>query len=344
MGFEYGSQAIEVRNPFRAEGAAYALRGLIVAAAGVYLLLFAGVGDGVAEPDARVVLQLAAGVLLLAGGLYALGLGLFKMFRFYVGRGVPANLAATVAASATIAPGSEDSFRHPGIYNPAKLSEMLSGRKNLTFEEPRGWLARLLNGMCFLHDLPAPSHALDHAQAVHGSVVRHGGAGDPGPDAPVGPCAGHGGDHWNRGDRLHRWRGGAVHPADLDPLSAVATVAQHGSAQSAHFVEPHAVPAAQLRPVSRARCAPGPAVGGIARGHCDDAPGGAARDRVAGTSRIALAMARRPGRCRGAGLRLRFPDGQLGGRRAERCPPMCPSTGITGRRPCIPRTSSGPSR
>jgi hypothetical protein len=149
MGFEYGSQAIEVRNPFRAEGAAYALRGLIVAAAGVYLLLFAGVGDGVAEPDARVVLQLVAGVLLLAGGLYALGLGLFKMFRFYVGRGVPANLAATVAASATIAPGSEESFRHPGIYNPAKLSEMLSGRKNLTFEEPRGWLARLLNGMCF---------------------------------------------------------------------------------------------------------------------------------------------------------------------------------------------------
>ncbi|WP_139349835.1 hypothetical protein [Thioalkalivibrio denitrificans] len=175
MGFEYGSQAIEVRNPFKAEGAAYAVRGLIVAPLGIYLLLYAGVEEGVAEPDARVALQLAVGVLLLAVGLYALGLGLFKMFRFYTGRGVPANLASTVAASATIAPGSEESFRHPGIYNPAKLSEMLSGRKNLTFEEPRGWLARLLNGLCFsMIFLPHPMRwitlklfmALWHAMVV----------------------------------------------------------------------------------------------------------------------------------------------------------------------------------
>lgn len=147
MGFEYGSQTIEINNPFRLEGAAYLLRGLLVAPLGGYLMVYVP-GE----------IPFAGGVLLLGAGLYALGLGIFKVFRFYVGRGVPANLARTVGNTTNIAPGSQGSFRHAGIYDPPeRLSEMLVGRKNFTFEEPRGWLSRLMHGLSFrLLFLPRP--------------------------------------------------------------------------------------------------------------------------------------------------------------------------------------------
>ncbi len=147
MGFEYGSQTIEIRNPFRLEGATYLLRGLLTVPMGTWLLLYVP-GE----------LPFAVGVLLLGAGLYALGLGLYKLLRFYVGRGAPTNLARAAGSATSIAPGPEGSFRHPGIYEPpAVLSEMLLGRKNITFEEPRGWLSRLMHGLSFrLIFLPHP--------------------------------------------------------------------------------------------------------------------------------------------------------------------------------------------
>lgn len=149
MGFEYGSQAIQIRNPFRAEGAVYAVRGAVVLALGAYLLM--GVQATVGNGDNTLgALQFVGGLLLVVIGLHALGAGLFKMFRFYVGRGVPANLAQSVSNAAGSAPGSAGAFRHPGIYDPPeRLSEMLLGRKNLTFVEPQGWLSRLLHGFSF---------------------------------------------------------------------------------------------------------------------------------------------------------------------------------------------------
>ncbi len=147
MAFEYGSQSIELRNPFRLEGLLYFLRGAVVTSLGGYLILY-GADD----------LRFGAGVLLLAIGLYAVGLGLFKVARFYVGRGVPANLSRSPSNAPSITPGREGAFQHEGIYDPPKvLSEMLVGRKNLTFKEPRGWLARMLNGLSFpLIFLPWP--------------------------------------------------------------------------------------------------------------------------------------------------------------------------------------------
>ncbi len=147
MAFEYGSQSIELRNPFRLEGLLYFLRGAAVACLGGYLILY-GADD----------LRFGTGVLLLAIGLYAVGLGLFKVARFYVGRGVPANLSRSASNAPSITPGREGAFQHEGIYDPPKvLSEMLVGRKNLTFREPRGWLARMLNGLSFhLIFLPWP--------------------------------------------------------------------------------------------------------------------------------------------------------------------------------------------
>ncbi|MCW8874785.1 MAG: hypothetical protein OQK27_03450 [Gammaproteobacteria bacterium] len=160
MAFEYGSQVIEVRNPFRLEGWVYCLRGLVTSTLGLYLLL--SVKDQVSMgQDTLGLLQAGGGLLLVAIGLYALGMGLFKVFRFFIGRGVPANLASTTSASASIAPGSEQNFRQTGIYNPTSLSEMLLGRKNLTFVEPQGWLARMLHSLLFpLIFLPYPMRGI----------------------------------------------------------------------------------------------------------------------------------------------------------------------------------------
>ena len=146
MAFEYGSQSIEIRNPFRLEGFIYLLRGLAVAALGIYLILYVG-GDA---PAGVRDMQFGVGVLLAAIGLYAVGLGLYKMARFYVGRGVPANLSRAESSAPSITPGSAGAFPHQGIYDPPEvLSEMLVGRKNVTFREPRGWLARMQNGLAF---------------------------------------------------------------------------------------------------------------------------------------------------------------------------------------------------
>jgi hypothetical protein len=160
MAFEYGSQVIQIRNPFRLEGLAYSLRGLVVTALGVYLML--SVKDQVSMgQDTLGMLQAGGGLLLVAIGLYALAMGLFKVFRFFVGRGVPANLANVTTGSASIAPGSDRGFRHQGIYNPTSLSEMLLGRKNLTFVEPQGWLARMLHSLIFpLIFLPYPMRGI----------------------------------------------------------------------------------------------------------------------------------------------------------------------------------------
>lgn len=147
MGFEYGSQTIEIRNPFRLEGAAYLVRGLVTAPLGIYLIL-----------NVPGELPFAAGVLLTGAALYAVSFGLFKLFRFYVGRGAPTNLARTRGSASTLAPGAQGGFSYLGIYDPPSvLSEMLLARKNVTFEEPRGWLSRLMHGLSFrLIFLPHP--------------------------------------------------------------------------------------------------------------------------------------------------------------------------------------------
>ena len=49
---------------------------------------------------------MAGGLALLGFGVFSAYRGLFKMFRFYVGRGQPADLAATVAAEQSVMPGA----------------------------------------------------------------------------------------------------------------------------------------------------------------------------------------------------------------------------------------------
>ncbi len=80
-------------------------------------------------------------------GVYAAYGGLYKVFRFYVGRGQPADLASTVSSQQSVMPGAptggSTGFR--SIYSPVMLADMLLGRKNPTFKEPEGWLPRMLH-------------------------------------------------------------------------------------------------------------------------------------------------------------------------------------------------------
>jgi hypothetical protein len=148
MPFEYGSQQVDSPNPFRFEGAAYTARAAVLIVLGVIALLTVRplVSDG---ERAIAGLVMVGGLALLGFGVFAAYRGLFKMFRFYVGRGQPADLAATVAAEQSVMPGASSggATGYRGIYQPVELANMLLGRKNPTFREPEGWLPRLLHSL-----------------------------------------------------------------------------------------------------------------------------------------------------------------------------------------------------
>lgn len=138
MAFEYGSDTLGIKNPFKFEGFVLTVRGVFVTILGV-IALFA-VKDLVAN-GAKLAgwMSLAIGILLLSNGVIATGRGLFKVMRFYVGRGVPASLSKNVGKS-------ESHVNEPYIaYGDKNLEQMLMGRKNTTFVEPDGWLARMLH-------------------------------------------------------------------------------------------------------------------------------------------------------------------------------------------------------
>ncbi|WP_444994700.1 hypothetical protein [Aliikangiella sp. IMCC44359] len=138
MAFEYGSDTLGIKNPFKFEGFVLTVRGVIVTILGIVALL--AVKDLVAQGAKEAGwLSLAIGILLLGNGVVATGRGLFKVMRFFVGRGVPASLARNINKS-------EAHVRETYLaYGDKDLEQMLMGRKNLTFVEPQGWLARLIH-------------------------------------------------------------------------------------------------------------------------------------------------------------------------------------------------------
>lgn len=138
MAFEYGSDTLGIKNPFKFEGFVLTIRGLIVTLIGVVALFAVKdlVNDGA---KTAAWLSLGMGILLLSNGILATGRGLFKVMRFYVGRGVPASLARNVGKS-------ESHVKEPFVaYGDKNIEQMMMGRKNTTFVEPDGWLARMLH-------------------------------------------------------------------------------------------------------------------------------------------------------------------------------------------------------
>ncbi|MBU1193552.1 MAG: hypothetical protein KKE62_07910 [Proteobacteria bacterium] len=136
MSFDYGSDDLGIKNPFKVEGWIYTVSGLIIAALGVVLMLKV---KSVVASGTRIEawFTLVGALILISSGLTAIARGLYKTMRFFVGRGIPTSLAKNVAKS-------EEHTTEPGIeYSSQILEQMIQGRKNMTFSEPVGWSNRL---------------------------------------------------------------------------------------------------------------------------------------------------------------------------------------------------------
>ena len=140
MAFDYGSIDLGLKNPFKKEGYITAIRGLIQALLGIYLLITAA---SIVKEDAGTGWILVIfGMFLLASGLRAAGKGIYATMRYFVGRNHPTSLARNFSKSENSTAQSEASYV---AYKTETLEEMLVGRKNSTFIEPQGFLARLLH-------------------------------------------------------------------------------------------------------------------------------------------------------------------------------------------------------
>ncbi|SFL99625.1 hypothetical protein [Marinobacter zhejiangensis] len=138
MAFEYGAQKLNIRNPFRFEGLVRSIRGLIVTAIGVYLLL--QIQSLLSTDKTSAWVSLALGGLFVGAGLKALGGGLFQMMRFFVGRAAPASLTQNVAREAV-------AEHEPSLYTAKTLHNMLMSKSNPTFVEPKTWFARAVHSV-----------------------------------------------------------------------------------------------------------------------------------------------------------------------------------------------------
>lgn len=138
MAFEYGTQKLNIRNPFRFEGLVRSVRGLVLTAIGVYLLL--QIQPLLSTDKTQAWLSLAIGSVFVIGGFKALGVGLFQVMRFFVGRAAPASLTKNIAREAV-------QEKEPTLYTAQTIHNMLMSKSNPTFTEPQGWFARAVHSV-----------------------------------------------------------------------------------------------------------------------------------------------------------------------------------------------------
>ncbi|MBP1971362.1 hypothetical protein J2Z83_003501 [Virgibacillus natechei] len=129
MAFHYGSDAPEIKNPFKQEGLLYLISGIIILIVGAISII--NLREQIIENGvAAGWFSLAVSLLLLTGGVHFVTKGLIKISRFYVGRGVPASLSKNMARS------EKHTKESDVYYNSQQIEQMMMGRKNLTFHEP----------------------------------------------------------------------------------------------------------------------------------------------------------------------------------------------------------------
>ncbi|WP_133408249.1 hypothetical protein [Parashewanella tropica] len=166
MAFDYGSIDLGLRNPFKKEGAATTVRGVIIAILGIYLLF-----DAAATVKTQAIggwLLVGFGLLLLGGGIASASSGILAMLRYFVGRNHPTSLAYNHSRSESSTAQNERSYV---AYTKQKLIEMLVGRKNSTFVEPIGILARFVHSIFpRLTYMPYPIRNM--AQRLFGAWVK----------------------------------------------------------------------------------------------------------------------------------------------------------------------------
>ncbi|MEZ5508040.1 MAG: hypothetical protein R3F47_08850 [Gammaproteobacteria bacterium] len=137
MAFDYGSIGLGIKNPFRLEGVVIATRGALQTLLSIYLLV--SVSSLIDQSFKLGWITAVIGFILLSNGLYALGRGIFKIVRFYVGRSIPTSLAKNVSRSE-----KQNTEKHVH-YSHQQLEEMLMGRKNVTYKEPVGLISRMVH-------------------------------------------------------------------------------------------------------------------------------------------------------------------------------------------------------
>jgi hypothetical protein len=168
MAYEYGSLDLGIRNPFRMEGSISTAGGLTIAILGLWLLL--GIAELVAQDRAAGIVNFVIGLGLLASGLALTGKGLSQVMRFFVGRSIPTSLAFNSSQSEL---GTAIVERKDVQYSNRSLEQMLMGRKNLTFVEPSGWIARLIHSVFpQLTFLPHPIRNI--AQRLSAALIKTG--------------------------------------------------------------------------------------------------------------------------------------------------------------------------
>jgi len=140
MAFGYGSTELGLKNPFKKEGAVSAIRGVIQIIVGI-ILLFQAVGIVKDDPIIGWILVLF-GVSVLGLGIRVFSGGIMATLRYFVGRNPPTSLARNFSKSEGSSAIEEANYVQ---YKKAELEEMLVGRKNITFIEPDGFMARLLH-------------------------------------------------------------------------------------------------------------------------------------------------------------------------------------------------------
>lgn len=144
MAYDFGSQALGITNPFKTEGKIRLVAGIAISALAAVPLL--QVAATLKLDPVRAWGLLAISVFLLTWGLRVVATAAMQLFRFYVGRSVPSSLAYNYSASERENAQTEQKSGSLA-YNAERLESMLMGRKNTTFEEPVGWLARLIHSL-----------------------------------------------------------------------------------------------------------------------------------------------------------------------------------------------------
>lgn len=124
MAFDYGKDTLGIKNPFKFEGFLVLVKGGIITALGI-LLIFDVRSTLELGSKSTAWIELGAALLFLVFGLKFLVEGGMKLFRFLIGRSIPANLS-------------------PDPYSSEQMAEMLMKRMNPTFVEKNTYVSRLV--------------------------------------------------------------------------------------------------------------------------------------------------------------------------------------------------------
>ena len=168
MAYDFGSQTLGIKNPFKFDGTIKTLAGILICLLALIPLLH--VSGALQTSKILGWGNAIVGLILLVSGVRHTAQGLFQLFRFFVGRSVPTSLAFNLSSSENENARLEQQ-NNALMYDSAGLHSMLMGRKNTTFLEPKGWLARLIHSVFpKLTFLPYPFRHL--AQELASMVVN----------------------------------------------------------------------------------------------------------------------------------------------------------------------------